>query len=258
MNNAMTVTRPRVPSSTTSLVPTRALPPSRALASVRTTGALVPPADPATDLALRSLSNRLESLGGSRYALTGPFPDADRARLEARADELAALLQPGSPADILRSVGMLRTIKGEVALEGEARTALMNAHLALLDHVPAWTIEAVCKAFMRSRDRFAPDPGVIADACEVHLVPVRAELRRIEHVLNAETDAPVTDAEREEVAGLCANLIAELARKAQADDDRTGHEAHRRGVERAEAAAHLATLAAKVAGSEAVGEVKEV
>lgn len=254
MDSAMTMTHPPAPRSTTSLVASRALPPSRALASVRTPVALVPPADPATDAALRSLRSRLESLGGNRYALFGAFPDADRARLERRADELAAYLEPADPDEILRAVGMLRTLKGEIALEGEARRAVVSAHVALLGHVPAWAINAVCQAFMRSRDKFAPDPGAIADACEAHLVPVRAELRRIEHVLSAETEAPVTEVERDRVAALARDFAAEMAAANRVDLDHDGPDVN----ERDKALAELAALeaAARSRGAE-VSEIVE-
>lgn len=188
------------------------------------------------------MGNRLESLGGSRFAILGEFPDADRARLERRADDLADRLQPGAPAEILRSVGMLRAMKGQVAVDEQTREALMQVHLSMLGHVPAWAIEAVCQRFMRSRERFAPDAGELADACEEHLIPVRAELRRIEHILSAEVQHVPSDDERAKVAEACQAFAAEMARAADPRAERPEVVGQADAVARALAQAELAMM----------------
>jgi hypothetical protein len=204
------------------------------------------------------MSNRLESLGGNRFAIVGAFPDADRTRLEARADALAACLQPGEPAAILRSVGMLRTLKGEIAVDAKVRETLMQAHIAMLGHAPAWVIEAVCAKAMRSRERFAPDAGALADACEEHLIPVRAELRRIEHILSAEVQHVPSDDERAKVAEACQAFAAEMARAADPRAERPEVVGQADAVARAAATAELAMMPTHddaPAGSVETGEV---
>ena len=253
MNSATTMT---VSPRSTAVATRTAAAPSRALASVRATTAMVPMADPETDLTLRSMSNRLESLGGNRYAILGAFPHADRVRLELRADVLAGLLTPGEPAAILRSVGMLRTMKGEVAVDADVRKSLMAAHIALLGHYPAWAVEFVCHRFMRSRDRFAPDAGILADACETLLIPVRAELRRIEHILSAEVEDLPSEAERAKVAEACQAFIAEMAKAA---DPRQGlRETPGQAAAVAREAAHAAVAAMPKHDEAAAGSIEGV
>lgn len=206
----------------------------------------------------RRLANRLEFLGGTRYALTCAIAEDERRALTERADYLADMLAPAPRDAILRSVGALRVMKGEAAVDRETREALMNAHTMLLGHFPAWAIEDACAKFMRGRDRFAPDAGEIAAACEALLIPHRAELRKIEHVLDAEVQPQQTDEDRAKVLAELERLKADLIRNA--DPRKHGAvEGSQEEFERVQAAAACADRHRNVeAFHRALGDVEDI
>lgn len=166
-------------------------------------------------------TNRLEDtdVDGRMCLSAGIAPSAaERSVLEQRKAELLASLQP----DAERARKVIGALLGSFPSYGEdEETArfVLAACCRACAKVPAWAIEEASGRFIENTTRIQWDiskrptpPQIVAEAMRC-VLPVEAELHRLEQVLNAElVDTETSEDDRKEAVARWEQLKAEMGR----------------------------------------------
>lgn len=176
--------------------------------------------------------NRLEDtdVDGRKCLSAGIAPsENERSALERRRAELLASLEPD--ADRARKViGALLGSFPSYGEDEETARFVLAACCRACAKVPAWAIEEASGRFIENTVRIQWDmskrptpPQIVAEAMRC-VLPVEAELHRLEQVLNAEiVDSDTTEDERREAVARWEQIKAEMGRS-NVITERTGDE----------------------------------
>jgi hypothetical protein len=126
---------------------------------------------------------------------------AERAAIQQRVDVLGqALGHVVVDRMAIAVVGLLDCFPA-AALDDAAAARRAKGFTAALDDIPAWAVEAACRAWLRGEvdggaSRFAPTPPELRKACLQQMAPVIRQRRMLERVLQAEIEPEYSPEER--------------------------------------------------------------
>ena len=166
-------------------------------------------------------TNRLEDTGGvSRKCISAPVAPTERERqmLEERKQDLLLGLEP-TPEDARKVlVSLLASFPSYGEDQATARFILASCCRACAK-APTWALAEASNRFLEGRtrvrwdmDRRPTPPQILAEAMQC-VLPVEAELHRLDQILNAEiVDSDTTDAERQDALDAWAKLKFAIGR----------------------------------------------
>gem|GEM_PF-6082084 len=174
------------------------------------------------------ISNRLEQhhVWPPHYSISSDQAPttAQRGALEVRKAELEAAL---TPADEQKIAEMIAVLRQPFPTQRDTDSAtVLKLYVEVLKVFPEWAIAQTCRRFMTGEagdGKFAPTPPEMVKQCAALVTAHRAQLIKIDRILNAEVKASV-NLSPEELAKRSAAL-SELTKSFSVPDDKPGQAA---------------------------------
>lgn len=167
------------------------------------------------------LSNRLEEhhVWPPHYSISSDqVPTVEqRGALEIRKTELEAAFTPADEAEIVKKISVLRQAF-PTGRDTDVGT-MLKLYVEVLKVFPEWVIGQACRQYLNGEagdGKFAPTPPEMVKQCSALMTTHRAQLSKINRILNAEV-RPVVKITPEETARRSA-MLAELTKSFSVPD----------------------------------------
>lgn len=144
-------------------------------------------------------------------------------------------MRPGPVARTLSIIGQLVTEYAPARLDEDTAAVKVDAYEDAVGDLPAWAIREAVRRWRRgevsgdARDLdFAPKPARLRRIAQSIAATATGQAIRLQRILDAEAEEPVSDAVRAENAKRADALVRQLSSPAGGPDDRAEREAENR------------------------------
>ncbi|KQO88915.1 hypothetical protein ASF33_20110 [Methylobacterium sp. Leaf92] len=143
---------------------------------------------------------------------------AQRAAIALRITELQRAVQPGPVEETISYLGDLIQEYAPQRLDPRTVSIKAEAYLDAVEDLPAWTIRAAIRRWRRNEVdapaaalEFAPKPGRLRDIARRIVLVAEGQAARLQRVLDAKPEEPITDAQMAANSEKLTGLIAKTA-----------------------------------------------